>query len=61
MFLDTISEMYNFLQQDRLTLETIKVMFEEQLQLLNVKLAAFAEKMKDKSPFCIDGVLQIFW
>jgi hypothetical protein len=61
LFMDTLSDLVWWAQMEWMTFEKIQQLFELALQDVNVRLAAFGEKMQEKGPFIIDGVLQIFW
>lgn len=61
LFMDTLSDLVWWVQQEGITFEKIQQLFELALQDLNIRLGAFGEKMQDKWPFAIDGILQVFW
>jgi hypothetical protein len=61
LFMDTLSDLVGGMQQEYITFEKIQQLFELALQDLNVRLGAFGEKMQEKWPFAIHGVLQVFW
>lgn len=60
LFMDTLSDLVWGVEQEGATFEKIQQLFEIALQDLNIRLAAFGEKMQDKWPFQINGILQLF-
>lgn len=60
LFMDTLGDLVGGVQQDGVSFQKIQQLFELSLQDLNVRLWAFGEKMQDKWPFEIHGVLQVF-
>lgn len=61
LFMDTLSDLVGGAQQEWMNFQKIQQLFELALQDLNVRLGAFGEKMQEKWPFVISGLLQIFW
>lgn len=61
LFMDTLSDLVGGAQQEWMSFAKIQQLFELALQDLNVRLGAFGEKMQEKWPFVISGLLQIFW
>ena len=60
MFLDTLSEIIDQLQQSDLDIEKAKKICEIGLHEINTKLAAFGEKLEGKGNFPIRGVFQLY-
>jgi len=61
LFMDTLWDLVWGLQQEWMSFVKVQQLFELALQDLNIRLGAFGEKMQDKWPFEINGVLQVFW